>query len=145
FLASLFFYRLSHSRLTAALGTLIFSVHTCMGALYFNTGTLYDLLCFTFGYAALILYISAREKGALLDRRNWIAFFVLFGLALDSKEMAITWPLLLLLYECIYRRRDGNWLARLKPIAIAAGLAFIYSFVKTHVTNEMSITSAYIP
>jgi len=145
FLASLLFYRLSHSRCTAAVGTLVFSVHTCMGALYFNTGTLYDILCFTFGYAALILYVSIRATGALLSSRDWVAFFILFGLALDSKEMAITLPLLLLLYECIYRARDRGWLTRLKPIAIAAGLTLLYSFVKTQVPNEMSITPAYIP
>jgi hypothetical protein len=144
-LASLFFFRLSHSRVTAALATLIFSVHTCMGALYFNTGTLYDILCFTFGYSALILYISVREKGELLRLRNWIAFFVLFCLALDSKEMAATFPALLLLYECVYRRRNGAWLTRLKPIATGAGLALLYSFVKTQIPNEMSITPAYIP
>jgi hypothetical protein len=145
FLAALFFYRLSHSRATAALGKLVFSVHTCMGALYFNTGTLYDILCFTFGFAALILYVTVRENGALLRRRHWVAFFVLFGLALDSKEMAVTWPLLILLYEFVFQRGGDGWPVRLKPIALAGTLALLYSFVKTQVPNEMSITPPYIP
>ncbi|HVY94930.1 MAG TPA: hypothetical protein VHA14_19340, partial [Bryobacteraceae bacterium] len=144
-LASVFFYRLSHSRVTAALATLIISVHTCMGDLYFNTGTLYDILCFTFGFSALVLYIGVRERRTLLRLHARIALFILFGLALDSKEMAITWPLLILLYECVFHRGEGLWTARLKPIAFMAALAFLYSFVKTQVPNEMSITPQYIP
>lgn len=144
-LAGIFSFVVGESRTSAALGTLVFAVHTCMGGLYFNTGTLYDILCFTFGVAALILYVDPRRRGAVLTGRRLAVFLVLYGLALDSKEMAIAWPALLIAYELVFHLHPDQWRVRLKPVAIAAGIAGLYGLVKTQVPNQMSITPAYIP
>jgi hypothetical protein len=136
FLAGKFIHLITESRTAAVLGTLVFAVHTCMGGLYFNTGTLYDILCFTFGVSALIFYATARHPAI---------FLVLFCLALDCKEMAVTWPLMLLLYETVFHWRGGRWRSRLTPIGISAIIALLYGLVKTQVPNQMSITPDYIP
>jgi len=145
FLAGRFIHRITESRTAAVLGTLVFAVHTCMGGLYFNTGTLYDILCFTFGISSLIFYVGLRQKGDVPTGRNLAIFLVLFCLALDCKEMAVTWPLMLLLYEFVFRWRARNQLAWLTPIGISAVIALLYGLVKTQVPNQMSITPAYVP
>lgn len=151
FLARKLFYAITESGTVAVLGTLVFAVHTSMGGLYFNTGTLYDILCFTFGVSALLFYIGLRRKDEIPAGRNLTIFLLLFCLALDCKEMAVTWPLMLLLYERIFHRRAVSHssatkrLARLTPIAISAVIALLYGLVKTQVPNQMSITPAYIP
>lgn len=145
FLAGKLFYALARSRTVAVLGTLVFAVHTCMGGLYFNTGTLYDILCFTFGVSALLFYVGICQKGEVPKGRNLALFLALFGLALDCKEMASTWPLILVLYEGVFHRRPKQRMARMAPIAISAVIALLYTLVKTQVPNQMSITPAYIP
>ncbi len=145
FLAGKFIHLISESRTAAVLGTLVFAVHTCMGGLYFNTGTLYDILCFTFGISALVFYVGLRQKGEAPAGRNLAILLVLYCLALDCKEMAVTWPLLLLLYEGVFHWRAKWWTARLAPIGISAVIALLYGLVKTQVPNQMSITPAYIP
>ena len=72
--------------------------------------------------------------------RNLAIFLVLFCLALDCKEMAVTWPLILLLYERIVDRHATKRSARLAPIATAAVSALLYGLVKTQMSNQMSIT-----
>jgi hypothetical protein len=145
FLAGRFFRLITESRTAAVLGALVFAVHTCMGGLYFNTGTLYDILCFTFGVSALISYVGLRQRGETPTGRNLVIFLALFCLALDCKEMAVTWPLMLLLYEGIFHWRANSWLARMTPVGISTAIALLYGLVKTQVPNQMSITPAYIP
>jgi hypothetical protein len=144
-LAGKFIHLITESRTAAALGTLVFAVHTCMGGLYFNTGTLYDILCFTFGVSALIFYVGLRQRGEVPAGRSLAILLAFYCLALDCKEMAVTWPLMLLLYEAVFHWRARLWSARLTPIGISGIIALLYGLVKTQVPNEMSITPAYIP
>ncbi len=145
FLAGLFVFVLTGSRINALLAALIFAVHTSMGGLYFNTGTLYDILCFTFGVASLILYVHVRLNGAVLAGRRFILFLILYGLALDSKEMAIAWPALLISYELVFHRAAESRRGRFLPIATISVVAALYGLVKTQVPNQMSMTPAYVP
>ena len=71
-----------------------------------------DLLCFLFFISALILYISHRSlliahcsKFKAFSLQLSALSHVLYLLALLSKEMAITFPLVILLYEWIYGKQ----------------------------------------
>jgi hypothetical protein len=70
---------------------------------------------------------------------------VLYCCALDSKEMAVTWPVLLIVYEGVFHPRASHWLPRFRPIAVSAVIAILYSLMKTQVPNQMIITPQYIP
>ena len=47
----------------AAISTLIGAFHPRLVDLYWNNGTIYDILCFTFYYGALSYYVRARRAG----------------------------------------------------------------------------------
>lgn len=73
-----------------------------MDALYSTTGSVYDIVCFTFYVGGLVWYIHIRQGGNLPRAWQTAALLVLYLGALNSKEMAATWPLILLLYELLY-------------------------------------------
>jgi hypothetical protein len=66
-------------------------------------------------------------------------------LAIDSKEMAVTWPVLIVVYEGVFRWRPKKAPSPFAPVAITAIIAVLYGLVKTRVPNEMSITQDYVP
>src|SRR6266571_946073 len=59
----LFCLRLSRSKEVAALACLLGAYHAHLGDLYYNSGTIYDLICFFFFYLALIYYMKIRQEG----------------------------------------------------------------------------------
>ena len=70
--------------------------------MYLNNGIIYDILCFTFYYGAMLYYITVKQRlGRMIPRRAAI-FIGLFVLALNSKEMAVTLPIILLIYNVAY-------------------------------------------
>jgi hypothetical protein len=96
--------RLSGSRETGAVTALLGSYHPALAPLFLDTAYVYDALCYCFYFAAMLLYVRAREQGRQLTRWELAACCLLYICALNSKEMAITLPLALLLYELIYHR-----------------------------------------
>jgi len=113
----------------AALTTLIGAFHPRLVDLYWNNGTIYDVLCFTFYFGALAYYAGARRPGPILDFRRIAVFLGLYVLALDAKEMAVTLPLLLIFYELIYfspvsfsTRQIGKWMVTNCRLAAIAGV-----------------------
>jgi hypothetical protein len=90
----------------AILAALLGSYHPRLMDIYLNGGTIYDVLCYTFFLLALYLYLQSHPA----------LFTICYVLALNSKEMAASLPLVLLAYEWIYRRRIGSaavWLSLL--------------------------------
>jgi hypothetical protein len=89
-----------------------------LAPLYYNTGTLYDILAFVFYFAALALYVAVRQSGKSLGLLVGLAVLVLYILALNSKELAVSLPLILLAYELLWHppaveRRDVlRWFTR---------------------------------
>ncbi len=113
----------------AALSTLIGAFHPRLVDLYWNNGAIYDILCFTFYFGALLYYVRSRRAGPILNVRGAAVFMVLYVGALNSKEMAVTLPVLLALYELIYfppamfeARQVGKWAATNCRMAVTAGV-----------------------
>jgi hypothetical protein len=95
---------LGAGELAAVLAALIACYHAGLSGLYYNTGFVYDALCFFFYVGALGFYAGVRRRGQLLSGWETAAFLALFLCALNSKEMALTLPVILLVYEWIYHR-----------------------------------------
>jgi hypothetical protein len=95
-------WTLSNSAEAALLGALGLAYNAEMSQLYFNTGTIYDILSYTFFVLALLFYVKHRKQGGGLSgiALVWLLLLTLF--ALQSKEMACTIPAVLLWYEVCF-------------------------------------------
>jgi hypothetical protein len=93
---------LSKSLEVALLATLLVSYHAWFVDLYYSSGTVYDLLCFAFYLGALNFYIRIREQGRRLNLIESLTFCGLYICALNAKEMAVTLPLFVALYEWLF-------------------------------------------
>jgi hypothetical protein len=137
----------------AALSTLIGAFHPRMVDLYWNSGAIYDILCFTFYSGALSYYGQARRAGPLLSLRAVTVFLALYVGALDSKEMAVTLPLLLILYELIYFppatlsiREIGKWaVTNCRLAAIAGAMTAPYVWAKLLPQSPFGQLHSYHP
>ncbi len=110
-----------------ALLTVLFSCYNSGADLFHDTGIIYDILCFTFYFAALGLYVAARARKQYLSKPQLAGFLILYILALDSKEMAVTLPLVLVAYELLLgEAAAGSVLRRWLPSALSALMTVPY-------------------
>jgi hypothetical protein len=120
-----------------ASGVAAFAVayHPGLANLTYNVAFVYDVLCGFFYLAALTVYMGARAGGAVPSRRRVAAFLALFQCALNSKEMAVTLPAMLLLYEWLYRRPRSF---RLAGLALALDAVYLYGRFRPHALASQS-------
>ena len=96
---------LGSGELESGLAALVFCYHPGLSNLYYNSGFVYDVLCLFFYLAALVYYGRIRSLGRRLSGMETAVFLGLFLCALNSKEMAVTLPVVLAAYEWFYHRR----------------------------------------
>lgn len=148
-LAGLLLRCLSGAWEVAAVGTLLFSYHGMLVQLFYNTGTIYDLLCAAFYLIALLYYIYARSERTELTGSQTVGLLVLYSCALDSKEMAASMPLVLLAYELIYHGIPQSWILavwrRFRAIAVLVILTCAFTVVKVALPSPMTVNALYQP
>jgi hypothetical protein len=105
-LAYLVLSRLGGSREIGAIATLVFAFHGKFDYLYYNAGSMYDAFCFLFYFLALLIYLRARQQNRLMGLWESLGFLGCFICALNSKEMAATLPVMLLVYELLFHPPD---------------------------------------
>lgn len=127
---------------TGVLACLLWSYHYGFYALYFNNGTIYDVLCSFFSLLILVLYIEPRAADRPISWRRTALIAVLYALALSSKEPAVAVPPLLLAWEVIVKR---EW--RFPHRVIAALMAMTLPWLYTHLFYKGALASmeAYRP
>jgi hypothetical protein len=117
---------LSRSWWIATLATLPVAYHAGLAFLVYSGAFIYDILCGSFYFAALLYYVRLRDMDPL--RVPHIAVFLgLYLCALNSKEMAVTLPVLMLAYELFFKGRNAKFV----PVLIAAAITATYIFGKT--------------
>ena len=131
-----FAQELGASRLSAGLAAMVNCYHGGIANLYYNAAFVFDVLCCFFYLASFVFYLRIRNRGRLLSASQTLAFLGLFLCALNSKEMAVSIPAMLLIYEWIYHRPQKldaaallAWVrgpARVSLIAAALDLVDIY-------------------
>lgn len=127
--------RLSGSREVGALAALLIAYHPRFVYLYYDTAYIYDVLCYFFYFATLLLYARVRQQDRPLKGWELAACCGLFICALNSKQMAVTLPASLAVYELLYGKAPlhsfralASWLRReglLLLISSVVTLAFI--------------------
>jgi hypothetical protein len=128
----------------AALLTVLFACYNAGVDLYHDTGIIYDILCFTFYFLALGLYFTVRGHKQYL-RNSEIAFFlILYICALDSKEMAVTLPAVLITYELLLAEpAAGTVIRRWLPAALAALMTVPYVIGKLSHSSPLVGNESY--
>jgi hypothetical protein len=78
--------------------------------LYYNAAFIFDVLCCFFYLAALVYYLRIRARGQALGAWQTVAFLALLLCALNSKEMAVSVSVMLLVYEwCYHPPAELSW------------------------------------
>lgn len=143
---------LTSSRSVAFLAVLAFCYHPRVANLVFVGAFIYDVLCGFFYIAALTYYVHIREKGLLLRPIQSLAFLALYICALNSKEMAVTLPVIILIYEFLKAPRWIDWKAFIQwtwsyalPSLITGLLTAIYILGKTWGSGALIRLDPYRP
>ncbi|MGI8988695.1 MAG: hypothetical protein ACR2I2_03800 [Bryobacteraceae bacterium] len=127
---------LSESVEAALIGTLALSYNAAMFELYYNTGTIYDLLCYMLVAIALSSYIARRKRNCEWSRSYLFGLLVLNLLALQAKEMACILPVALLLYELCYRRIRVRELAPIPATGLLTAASLLHRLLTPNVVSE---------
>jgi len=122
-----FFRLLSGRRDLAWIAVFLVSYHAWFVDLYYSSGTIYELLCVFFYLLAFTIYVKIRSSGQQPEIKHWLLIVVLYAAALDSKELGVTLPLFIGLYELIYSppdsiRQIGAWILKTGRAALVLGL-----------------------
>src|SRR6476620_3117325 len=143
---------LSSSSSVAFLAVLAFCYHPYVANLVFVGAFIYDVLCGFFYLAALTYYVHLRERDACLRPAQLFIFLLLYVLALDSKEMAVTLPVIILIYEFLKAPRWADWKAFLQwsvhyatPSLVAGAVTVIYMYGKVYGTGSLTRLDPYRP
>jgi len=118
---------LSRSWWIATLAAVPIAYHAGSAYLVYSGSFIYDILCGGFYFAALLYYVRLRRRNIPLGIPHVFVFLGLYICALNSKEMAVTLPVVVLAYELLFKGRN----ARFVPVLIAAAITAIFIAGKT--------------
>jgi hypothetical protein len=130
--------RLAGSVAAGAAACLLGAYHAHLADLYYSTGTVYDLFCYAFWFGAFVWYVRLRERGEAPGWAKVAALAALYLGALASKEMAVTLPAFVALYEVLYQARK-NW----RFVAVSVPLTAAFAAWKLAGPEKMASNPAY--
>jgi hypothetical protein len=145
---------LSSSWSIAFLAVFAWCYHPRLSNLVFLNSFIYDVLCNLFYLAALAWYIGIRERDRFLRPLQLCGCLALYICALNSKEMAVTLPVIVLVYELLKyyhqseRQSFFQWIRHNASPALAAGLlTAIYFYNKIYGAESWAVQGieVYIP
>jgi hypothetical protein len=153
FLTYRFATLITGSRLAGWLCAFLLAFHAGLVQLLYLPCLIFDILCFTFYFLAFNYYLSIRMRGAQLTKGRIAVFLLLYIGALESKEMAVTLPALLLLYEAFWHPPERwspagavRWAKTEALTAVLAGLVtVVYALGKALGSNSLLKAEAYRP
>jgi hypothetical protein len=143
--------QISGSELAAFFAAFVVTYHSQMAQAVFMNSFIFDVLCFFFWVLALSFYVSIRTTGAQLRRWQMLAFLLLYITALNSKEMAVSLPVMVLLYELLWHR-PARWnppsllrwaRSEALPALVGGLLTAIYILGKTLGAGSLANTPEY--
>jgi hypothetical protein len=130
-LATLLLYflarRLTGDETTAAIAALIFGVHPVhLEGVAWVSGATEPLWAMLF-FAALLLFVAARQETARLGRARWlrIGSATMFALAVLAKETAAVTPLLIFGYTWLFPESPADTGARRARSALSAAIVYL--------------------
>lgn len=135
--------RLTRSREVGALAALLISYHGFFICLYFDTGYIYDVVCYFFYFSTLLFYLRVRSRPRPPRWWELVVFSALYICALNAKEMALTMPAILAAYEWLYQRESlgpmrnlWRWATTYGRGVLVAGLLVLAFVIGRATTGE---------
>jgi hypothetical protein len=125
----------------AVLATFPIAYQSNLGNLAYDGAFIYDVLCGGFYFSALLYYIHCRRSQQGLRPLQVGAFLALYICALDSKEMAVSLPVIVLAYELLLERRKATFGTALA----AAAVTVVFIAGKTMGAGTLTAMEAYRP
>ena len=157
-LNTVLFYKLalqvSRSWWVAVLASFPIAYQANLGNLSFDGAFIFDTICATFYFAALLYYIHRRRSRThlsvgYLSVTQGCVFLALYICALDSKEMAVSLPVVVLAYELLLQKRSEWGLAyltrQLWPTLAAGAITAIFILGKALGAQSLTVIDAYRP
>jgi len=145
-------YELTGSRWCVLLALMTLGINPTFAAAYYDTGTIYDVLAYTFCWGAFAWYVRIRRTRV----PGWVSTALLFCLliaALDAKEISVVLPAAVGLYELVWHPPRGwrpvaplRWLGtegRFAVIGVIADVVFVVG--KQHGPDSLWNMAAYKP
>ena len=123
--------RLTGSRTAGGVAALLIAYHGRFISLYFDTGYIYDVLCYFFYFATLAFYLRVRSRPGPPKWWEMVVVSALYICAMNAKEMAVTLPISLLAYELIYHRDAISGLRNIWRWSMAEGRAVLVTGILT--------------
>ena len=145
--------RLTYSREVGAFCALLVAYHPRFAYLYFDTAYIYDVLCYFFYFCALLFYLQVRDRQRPLRAWELATCSAIFICALNSKEMAVTLPVVIATYELIYNQarfgslRDiGRWfIGNGRVVLLTASLTLLFIIGRASGKDSLLENAAYQP
>jgi hypothetical protein len=144
---------LSGSRMAAAMATFVVAYHAEIGNIVYVGSFIYDALCGGFYFAALFYYMRCRSLYGHLDLIKSCVFLGLYLSALNSKEMAVSLPVVLFAYELLYHPPAAWSAAEARRVVVGAGPALaaaiamtgIFTAVKLWGPGSLTAAAGFVP
>lgn len=115
--------QLTGSRRAALLALLLVGVNPSFGVAYFDGGAIYDVLAYAFFWGAFAGYVRVRQSGRIPGVRDSILVICGFIMALNSKEVSVTFPVAIGLYELLWHTpRRWRWILKDGLLTCVCGL-----------------------
>ncbi len=137
--------------LVAFVVAFVVSNHGFLADLQVITAVIYDILCFFFYFAAFVVYVKVRSLGRLLTWKESAAVLLLYVGALNSKEMAVTFPVFVFTYELLYHPPGSwahiwHWVRKDGRLVVFSGmLTLVYVIGKLHGPDSLIQQELYRP
>ena len=126
------------------LGTLLFLVHPLQVESVASIGHRKELLPLAFGFLMLLSYIKAFSSSGIKRSLLWLSAGLCYVLVLLGNVTAVTFPLLMVVYEWLFINRKRRILTRypllLGLALVAAASAAVYYYVQHYPFQRMLLS-----
>ncbi|MCE1164296.1 MAG: tetratricopeptide repeat protein [Bacteroidetes bacterium] len=138
-----FFGGYKNGLLAAFIGSLIFAVHPVhTEAVSWISGRT-DSLVTLFFFASFLLYMKFTESDE--GRKPYLYISLLFYiLGLLSKEMIVTMPVFILLYDFVYRKKDPGYIRKnITAYVLFAAVTVVFLFIRYMLLKDIPDRTTY--
>jgi hypothetical protein len=128
--------RVTKSRYGAAVGALLFATEAVYAEVYWDFGTIFELLAGFFCFVGILLWVSERR-----DWRHVVLASLVLLLAMKAKEVAVALALAFVIYDLLLWKNCVRTLA--VQWVLPCGLALWYGLTKAAAMREIATTDPY--
>jgi len=145
--------RLTGSLIAATFAVMMVAYHPELVSLTHNGSFIYDIFCAGFYFGALLYYLHCRDSNLRLNLGQSCAFLALYICAINSKEMAVSLPVIVCAFEVLEASRGtrnvGTIVRRLLthiwPLSAAVGITALFIAVTTYGPDGLTQIDVYRP